>query len=238
MESARWIGVELNQRQLNNLSLYEELLSEAHKVTNFTRVPREQCWARHFLDSLVLVPMIPPGARLLDIGSGAGFPGAVIGIVRSDVKVTCLDSSQRMTSFLEKVFGTTGPLPVLYQVVQNRAELAAHDINFRESFDFVTGRALAPFPIQIELSAGFVSLGGLFVPLRTPQEKKEVESFPAHILGLSLEKVEMVEVPEVLPERMLPVFVKTAHTAKHYPRRWAQMKSKPLGKVPPKSAKV
>ncbi len=228
-EGAREIGVLLDQKHLDNLCLFEELLYEANKKMNLTRVSKDECWARHFLDSLVLIPLIPPNARVLDIGSGPGFPGAVIGIVRSDVRVTCLDSSQKMADFLRETFGEKGDLPVLYQVVQNRAEVSAHNPDFREAFDFVTGRALAPFPIQAEVSSAFVAQGGLFVPLRTPAEEKEIKEFPARLLGLELSRVVWVEVPGVLPRRLLPVFTKFAPTPPRYPRRWARIKKNPLG---------
>ncbi len=228
-EGARQIGVFLHPGQIEKLSLYEELLYEANKKTNLTRVPREECWARHFLDSMVLIPLIPPRARVLDIGSGPGLPGAVIRIVREDVRVTCLDSSHKAIAFLEKTFGEGGVLPILDRIVQNRAEVSAHDPELREAFDFVTGRAVAPFPVQIEISAAFVAAGGLFVPLRTPGDEKDIRDFPASLLGLSLIKVINMEIPPVLPRRVLPVFAKEAPTPPRYPRRWSQIRKKPLG---------
>lgn len=227
-EHAEAYGIKLSAAQLQALALFEKELYLANSRMNLTRVPQEECWSRHFLDSLVLNPLIPENAKVLDIGSGAGFPGAVIAIARPDVRVTCLDSSRKAADFLRGLFGRGGALPVLHEIVVARAEEAAHESRYRESFDFVTGRAIAPFPLQIEISAAFVALGGLFVPLRTPKERNVIRDFPSGKLGLRLLELREIEVKPIGAIRLLPVFEKTERTPEEFPRSWAKMRKRSI----------
>ncbi|HWP30517.1 MAG TPA: 16S rRNA (guanine(527)-N(7))-methyltransferase RsmG [Fimbriimonadales bacterium] len=227
-EHAEAYGLKLSDVQLQAFALFEKELYLANTRMNLTRVPQEECWARHFLDSLVLNPLIPENAKVLDIGSGAGFPGAVIAIARPDVRVTCLDSSRKATDFLRGLFGSGGAIPVLHEIVVARAEEAAHESRFREAYDFVTGRAIAPFPVQIEISAAFVALRGLFVPLRTPRERNTIRDFPSAKLGLRLFELREIEVKPIEAIRLLPIFEKTERTPDEYPRPWVKMRKHPL----------
>ncbi|MCH8275050.1 MAG: 16S rRNA (guanine(527)-N(7))-methyltransferase RsmG [Armatimonadetes bacterium] len=227
-QAARAYGVQLRRTQLEAFTLFEKRLYEANRVANLTKVPQNECWSRHFLDSLILAPLIPKNATVLDIGSGPGFPGACLAIARSDLTVTCLDSAAKAVDFMLRLFGPGGTLPVLFHIVQGRAEDAAHDAALRESFDFVTGRAIAPFPVQCELSAAFARVGGLFVPMRTPKERDEIQKFNCKGLGLRLVDLKPVRVAGGVV-RLLPVIRKQGRTPAGFPRRWARMKSQPIG---------
>ena len=216
--AAKESGLELSVAQLDSFAVFEEALYKANQITNLTRVPQEDCWRRHFIDSLLIAPLISTNATVLDIGTGAGFPAWPLACARPDLSVTALDSSGKMIGFLR-----TQPLPNL-RVIQERAE----DWGVREEFDFVTGRALAPLPIQLELSAAACKIGGLVVPMRTPVER---ESFPCEEyaeLGLRLKETH----EQMLPGgemRAFPIYEKVARTPKGYPRKWADMRKKPLG---------
>ena len=226
-DEAKSFGLALTRTQLEAFALYEKRLYEANRAANLTRVPLTECWSRHFLDSLILSPLVPQGATVLDIGSGAGFPGACLAIARPDLTVTCMDSGSKAVLFLRDLFGPGGLLSVLYNVVQGRAEDAALEKRLRESFDFVTGRALAPLPVQAEVSAAFVKVGGLFVPMRTPKDRGVV-NFGANRLGLQLIEMKSLRVNPIGAVRFLPVFKKQGRTPTEYPRSWARIKSKPL----------
>ncbi|MER3466717.1 MAG: 16S rRNA (guanine(527)-N(7))-methyltransferase RsmG, partial [Armatimonadota bacterium] len=162
------LGLHLTRAQLEAFGFFEAALYEANSVMNLTRVPKEDCWVTHFLDSLLLSPLIPNGASVLDIGSGAGFPGVCLAIARADLVVSCMDGNGKFARFLQTNFAPGGRLPFLMEVIEARAEVASHSPALRERFDFVTGRALAPLPVQLELSAAFTRVGGLVVPMRTP----------------------------------------------------------------------
>lgn len=211
-------GVDLSEEQFQQLAMFENALYESNAVMNLTRVPKEECWWRHFLDSIALAPLIPSKASLLDIGCGPGFPGAVLHIVRPDISVTCVDSGTKPIEFLRKVFPTI-------EVIKSRAE----ELSCRETFDVVTGRAVAPFPIQIEISAAWVKVGGRFIPMRTPAEANRIRTFNAGVLGLSWLESKLIRVGPLGVERLIPIFEKWRQTPLTYPRSWAQIKSKPLG---------
>lgn len=195
---------------------FEEALYARNALMNLTRVPREECFRRHFLDSLLLQDLLSYGAEVLDIGTGPGFPAWPLACARPDLRVLALDSSGKMLGFLRE-----HPLPNL-EVVQARAE----EWGVRERFDVVTGRAVAPLPLQLELSAPAVRLGGAVVPMRTPAERPDLGS--GAILGLELEAVHERPLAGTDAVRLFPVYRKMRATPIKYPRAWADMKRRPL----------
>lgn len=208
----------LDTAALTLLARFEEALYASNEVMNLTRVPREAFMDRHVADSLLVAEFAPQGASVLDIGSGAGFPAWPLAAARPDLRVTALDSAGKATRFLEGV-----PLPNL-EVVNARAEAWG----VRERFDLVTGRAVAPLALQLELSAAPCKIGGLVVPMRTPADREAAQGFPAATLGLKLEALEERRVAGTEVVRLLPVYRKVAATPERYPRPWAEMRRKPL----------
>lgn len=206
----------LSDATRNFLERFLSDLYEANRVMNLTRVPREQAWSRHVEDSLLFEDLIPVGSRLLDVGTGPGFPAWPLAVARPDLAVTALDSNGKMLGFLRD-----HPLPNL-TVVQARAE----DWDAKESFDVVTGRALAPLAIQLELSARPCALGGAVVPMRT--ESNDISSADPRALGLELERTERRILPDTDVVRVYPIYRKVSATPKRYPRRWAEIKRSPL----------
>ncbi|MCB8933475.1 MAG: 16S rRNA (guanine(527)-N(7))-methyltransferase RsmG [Fimbriimonadaceae bacterium] len=200
------------------LARFEEALYRANEVMNLTRVPRGEFMTRHVADSLLVAEFADRGASVLDIGTGAGFPAWPLAAVRPDLQVTALDSSGKATRFLEQL-----PLPNL-TVVNARAEAWG----VRDRFDLVTGRAVAPLALQLELSAAPCRVGGIVLPMRTPAEREEAERVPVKRLGLTLESLEERAVPGTDVTRLLPVYRKVEATAQTYPRPWAEMRRKPL----------
>lgn len=192
---------------------FECALYEANETRNLTRVPREQCWLRHFVDSLLVAEFIPPNSRVLDIGTGPGFPAWPLAVVRPDLELTALDSNGKMLTFL-----ASQPLANL-TIVHGRAE----DDPPREAFDIVTGRALAPLHIQLELSAAPCRIDGRVIPLRTPQDEPFDQPPPA--LGLRLVVVHRRVLPGTGTWRALPEYRKDRATGKRFPRRWAEIKA-------------
>lgn len=207
---------------LERLAEFEEALYAANEVMNLTRVPREEFALRHVVDCLLLSEFVPSGATVLDVGTGAGFPAWPLALFRPDLDVTALDSSGKATRFLARV-----PLPNL-KVVQDRAE----SWGVRDRFDVVTGRAVAPLGIQLELSAPPCRVDGQVVPMRSAGDRESIRSFGAGTLGLTLERVAERSWPverEGEPVvRLFPVFRKTSRTPDRFPRTWAEMRRKPL----------
>lgn len=215
-EEAEQIGLKLSQAQLQALSEYHQALYAANAVMNLTRVAEPEAWVRHYLDSVLFEDLIPAGSRVLDIGTGPGLPAWPLACCRPDLSVTAIDSNGKMLGFLR-----TMRLPNL-EVIQVRAE----EWDRREEFDVVTGRAVAPLPAQLELSAAFAEVGGCLLPMRTPQDDPELPD--VQVLGIDLESVVDRPLPGTDVVRRFPVYRKNATTPRRFPRRWAEIKAKPL----------
>ncbi|MCW5935777.1 MAG: 16S rRNA (guanine(527)-N(7))-methyltransferase RsmG [Fimbriimonadaceae bacterium] len=211
-------GMLLATGQIADFEQFCEGLYEANRVMNLTRVPYEDCAVRHFVDSLLVARFAPEGSTVLDVGAGPGFPAWPLACARPDLHVTAMDGSNKGLSFLRRF-----PLPNL-EIVQVRAEEWVR----REEFELVTGRALAPLAVQLEVSAPWVAVGGRLVPFRTPSERAQVEALNVGTLGLELERIEEVPLAGTEVVRLFPVYVKRTKTPSRYPRRWAEIKAAPL----------
>lgn len=217
--AAAELGLALSSAQLKAFADFESALYRANEVMNLTRVAQEECGLRHFLDSLLLAAFIPEGATVLDIGTGPGFPAWPLACARPDLAVTAVDSSGKMLGFLRRQV-----LPNL-RIIETRVE----DWDVRDAFVVVTGRAVAPFPVQMEISAPVTAPQGIVLPMRTPNDRDAWVNFPADTLGLTLETVHEVPLPGTDIVRCLPQFRKIGVTPRTYPRNWADIKRKPLG---------
>jgi 16S rRNA (guanine527-N7)-methyltransferase len=207
----------LTPGQFEAFEAFESRLYEANAMMNLTRVSQEECWLRHFMDSLLFQDLIQEGTAVLDIGSGPGFPAWPLACARPDLNVVAIDSSGKMIRFLSK-----SPLPNLKAVL-----VRAEEWKIRDAFDFVTGRALAPLGIQLELSAPLTRLGGVVVPMRTPAEATVIEQ-DVSPLGLELVQVHRRTLPGTDVVRVFPVYKKVNPTPDRYPRTWAEIKRRPL----------
>jgi 16S rRNA (guanine527-N7)-methyltransferase len=212
------LGLPNSEPILARFASFQSQLYAANESRNLTRVPPEDCEVRHFLDSLIFHDLIPFGAEVLDVGTGPGFPAWPLAAGRDDLKITAIDSNGKMLGFL-----ATQPLPNLI-VKQIRAE----EWPAREEFDFVTGRAVAPLSIQLEVSAPLVKVGGLLVPMRSSQESENFASEEFRTLGIKLREVVERPLPGTDIVRFFPVYEKTKATPTKYPRRWGDIKKKPL----------
>jgi len=199
----------------SGIEAFLDALYLANETRNLTRVPREEAMERHIEDSLLHQDLIPQGAKVLDIGTGPGFPAWPLAYARPDLRVTALDSNGKMLDFLR-----SQPLKNL-EVVQRRAE----EWGKRERFDIVTGRAVAPLMIQLELSAAFAKVGGAVIPMRTGSD---LDSLPetVKVLGLKLEDTVVRTLGE--STRVFPIYRKVEFTDSRYPRKWADLKPNPL----------
>lgn len=208
------IGLAVDEASLDRLESFEEALYSANQLMNLTRVPREECWVRHFLDSVLWHQLIGKAATVLDIGCGPGFPCWPLACLRPDLRIDGLDSSGKMLGFLR-----SQPLPNL-RAIEGRAE----EWGVRDAYDVVTGRAVAPLPIQLELSAAPCKKGGRVVPMRSAGDREQIDSFDPEEFGLRLCEVVKMNLPIVNAARLFPVYEKVKDTPQRYPRRWAEIK--------------
>jgi 16S rRNA (guanine527-N7)-methyltransferase len=210
------LGLTLTPAQLDQFERFEANLYETNEVINLTRVSRDQCWLRHFVDSLLFQDLIPAGSSLLDIGTGPGFPAWPIASARPDLSVIAIDSSGKMIGFL-----SGNKLPNLRSL-----QIRAEEWHMRDAFDVVTGRAVAPLGVQLELSAPLCRIGGQILAMRTPTDLNQIS---ANVSQLGIELTDVLErrLPGTDILRVFPVYRKVFATPKRFPRTWAEMKRKP-----------
>lgn len=161
------------------------------------------------------------GYRILDLGTGGGLPGLVFAIQHEDKKFTLVDSIQKKCDSIERMTSELGLSNV--QVICCRAEALAHDPYYREKFDTVTARALAPLPTLLELVAGFIRPGGVFIAYKGPKHQEELKASKEALstLNLELEKIHKYD-------RVLLIFRKTKALSPKYPRQNGTPKKNPL----------
>lgn len=222
-------GAPLSEQQLSQLEAYARLLREWNEKMNLTAIVDDEGIAlKHFLDSLALLRRaeIPAGARVADVGTGAGFPGVVLKIARPDIELVLIDSLQKRLNFLEEVLSQIG---LSAKLVHARAEDVGHDANLRESFDFVTARAVANLSVLAEYCLPLVKVGGVFAPMKTADAEREISGAKPAIaaLGGKLREVKLYELP-VAGGRSVVVVDKTAPTPPKYPRQGTKISKKPI----------
>ncbi len=224
--AAEW-GLELSGEALDGFEAYYAYLEEANRVMDLTSVEgAEETARRHFLDSLSLLRFADlRGARIIDVGSGAGFPGLPLLLAEPGITLTLLDAQQKRVDFLAALCEKLG---VAVRCVHARAEEAALEPGERDSYDYAVSRAVARLNVLTELCLPFVKPGGAFLAMKARDCDEELAEAERAIRRLSgrLEALERFSVAEV--ERALAVIRKTGGTPAGYPRRFAKIKKAPL----------
>lgn len=214
---------------LERFRRYYELLTEWNKVMNLTAISGEEDTARlHFLDCAALTGLADlTGKRVIDVGTGAGFPGLVLKILRPDLDLTLLDSLDKRVKFLSAVCAELGFADV--RCLHARAEEAAAG-ELRQSFDLACSRAVARLNLLSELCLPFVKPGGLFIAMKGPELSEELREAEKGIrlLGGEVERAAEYPVPGTELRHNAVLIRKVTDTPKKYPRKWAQMKKNPL----------
>ena len=237
-EGCAALGVALSGEQLARFENFVALLAEANAVQDLTAItdPREVA-DRHLLDSLTVLRyarLIPPGARIVDVGSGAGFPGVPLAIARPDLEVTLLDAGRKRVDFLRRVLLALG---LRAEAIHARAEDAARLPEHRERYDAALSRAVTALPALLELALPFVRVGGHAVAWKGPAAGEELAGGrrAAVLLGGNLLPALDAPVPGRDWRHILLVAEKAEPTARQYPRRAGVPERKPLGMPPQRS---
>lgn len=222
--------ITLTENQYEQFQKYFELLAEWNEKMNLTAITDESGVAlKHFADSLSLLNFvdIPQNSSLVDVGTGAGFPGVVLKIARPDIKLTLIDSLNKRLVFLGEVCAQLG---IEAELIHSRAEDGARDEKLRESFDFAVSRAVARMNVLSEYCLPYVKVGGAFCAMKGAQANEEFkESLNAiNTLGGKLEKKYFFELPENGGERAIAVVRKVKNTPQKYPRQSGKIKAKAL----------
>ncbi|MFN4073765.1 MAG: 16S rRNA (guanine(527)-N(7))-methyltransferase RsmG, partial [Thermus sp.] len=230
LEGGRGLGLDL-EAHLPAFSRLYDLLMEANRRTNLTALrTEEEVVVKHFLDSLTLLalPLFQGPWRVLDLGTGAGFPGIPLKIVRPELEVTLLDATKKKVAFVSQAveaLGLKGAYPLW-----GRAEELAHLPEHREAYGRVVARAVAPLCVLVELGLPFVALGGYMVAQKGPRVAEELASLPKALalLGGSPPTLHTLLLPVAQEERSLVVVAKEASTPARYPRRPGVPEKNPL----------
>ena len=214
------------------LEIYLRLLQEWNARMDLTAtLEAAETVDRHFIDSLAVLrtDRIFPGASLIDVGTGAGFPGMVLAMTRPDLSVTLTDAQQKRLNFLEALQEAAEIRNVT--LLHARAEDAGRDRKYREMFDFAAARAVAPLNVLAEYLLPFVKVGGCALSWKGPALEKELEAGrrAARLLGGRLELPEQYTVDGRDWEHTILPIRKVEKTPSAYPRKAGTPKAKPLG---------
>ena len=221
------LGVELDDDAALKFSRYSDLLVEVNSYMNLTAITEsDEILVKHFIDSLEVLKYvdIPLGASLIDVGTGAGFPGVPLLLARNDIKLTFLDSLKKRLGFIEGVLDVCN---LKAKLVHARAEDGGRDKDLRETFDFATARAVAPLNILAEYCLPFVKVGGRFVALKGSNEETERFKGAIEKLGGELEESVSYKLPNG-DKRCLVIIKKISQTPTIFPRKPKKITSAPL----------
>ena len=222
-------NLNLTNDDLEKLSLYAELLLSYNKVMNLTSLTQpDDIWKTHFLDSSLLLSDgdFRESQRVLDVGTGAGFPGLVLAILCPDWQVTLLDSLKKRVDFLERVVSELDLGNV--RVIHGRAEDAAKDPSYRENFDLVVSRAVAELRLLLELCVPFAAPDGIFVSYKGPKYSDELDDAKNAMNELSCECAGVRKYRIDDKERYLLTFKRIGKLSDRYPRRAGIPAKRPL----------
>lgn len=223
------IGIELTDSQLNAFETYYDMLIDRNKVMNLTAITEfDEVMDKHFLDSVYLFRSIKLEAdyKLIDIGTGAGFPGIPLKIVFPELKITLLDSLNKRVGFLNDVIDELNLNDI--EAIHGRAEDIARDKAYRASYDIAVSRAVANLSTLSEYCLPFVKIGGKFVSYKSGDCADEVDNAKAaiHLLGGKINKID--EFSYSNNSRSFIVIDKVMNTSNKYPRKAGLPSKKPL----------
>ncbi len=228
-EALEKMNICLDLSQLNQFALFYEMLLEKNKVMNLTAITEfDAVMEKHFLDSLSLARIISlkKGDTLIDVGTGAGFPGIPLKIAFPDVKITLVDSLNKRVLFLKEVVDALKLAHI--DVIHARAEDLAGKADFRQQYDYAVSRAVANLSTLSEYCLPFVRVGGKFISYKSVTVDEEAASAQHAIalLGGRIQSLEKFEVGE--NQRAFVVIEKGKNTPRKYPRKAGIPAKEPL----------
>jgi 16S rRNA (guanine527-N7)-methyltransferase len=228
-ESLKELNIELSEKQLNQFYNYMNILIEWNKVMNLTNITEpEEIIQKHFVDSLTILKSIKENDSIIDVGTGAGFPGIPIKIVFPETRITLLDSLNKRIKFLEEVINKLELKNI--ETIHGRAEEVAHNKKYREKYDIAIARAVAPLNVLSEYLLPFVKIGGYAICMKGVKGKEEAEEGKnaIKILGGEITNSREFNLPNTEMARTIIEIEKIKNTEKKYPRKAGTPTKMPL----------
>ncbi len=229
VSSAQDAGIALNGEQTESFQQYMELLLNWNEKINLTAIKEpEEIVYKHFLDSILILKYLtlPEGAKLMDVGTGAGFPGVPLKLMHPGLDLTLLDGLNKRLVFLKNL---AEKLHFSADFVHARAEEAGRQTAYRGKFDFVTARAVAPLNLLCEYCLPFLKIGGIFIAMKGPEPEEEVRiaKKAVALLGCTLDGIKKFELPNG-DSRSLILIRRTGSLPAAYPRHGSKIAKSPL----------
>ncbi len=213
-------GVKLNSVQLNQFQKFYELLIEKNKVMNLTGITEyDEVVEKHFVDSIAIGTIAKMEGKIIDIGTGAGFPGIPLKIAYPEIEIVLLDSLNKRIKFLNEVIDELELEGIT--TIHGRAEDFAQNLEYREQFDYCVSRAVANLSTLNEYCLPFVKIGGEFISYKSGDIEDEIikSKQAVNILGGKIKEIEKFELPSKSGSRSFVCIEKVKKTAKKYPRK-------------------
>ena len=229
IEEANKVNILLNSKQIVKLYNYMKLLLEWNKKINLTAITDEkEIIVKHFIDSLLIAKYIKPKSTIIDVGTGAGFPGIPLKIYDDSYKITLLDSLNKRTVFLKEVAEKLGLSGL--EIIHNRAEDCARDAEHREMYDYSISRAVAPLNILLEYLVPYTKVNGTVIAMKGSNANEELRNACSAIekLNVALKKKMIEKLPNDSGDRYILIFNKHLKTNEMYPRKAGTPKKNPL----------
>jgi 16S rRNA (guanine527-N7)-methyltransferase len=230
-DALKELEINLDSETLQKYEIYKDLLVEWNKKFNITTITEEdEIYIKHFCDSLSLVntKLFDGKKRVIDVGTGGGFPGLVLKIYNEELDMTLMDSLNKRIIFLNEVINKLNLSNV--ETIHARAEELGISNEHREKYDIAVSRAVASLNTLSEYCLPFVKVGGYFIAMKGPDVKEEVEESKnaIDILGGELESIKEIKLPYLDITHTLIMIKKVKQTPKKYPRQQGKPKKNPL----------
>ena len=224
-----YFEININEKQISQLYTYMNLLIEWNEKMNLTAIVEpDEIIIKHFIDSLTINKFINKNSNLLDVGTGAGFPGIPLKIIRDDISIELMDSLNKRIIFLEEVIKKLKLENIT--AIHSRAEELGNNKEYRQKFDYITSRAVAPLNYLVEYMIPFAKINGKCICMKGSNIEEELKEAQTAIikLGGKIDKIEKIFIPETNIERNIIIIEKIKDTPKQYPRKPGIPKKQPI----------